>query len=114
MKINIKSFVMNMYCYILTYWDYEDSMLLPIFHENKYSVEEFDKICQQAKEKAKSPRDYNNRKEYSIYELYHVLIDEYGFKSLNNKVMSFNLNDCKTKLLKEDAELDILLNMPLI
>ena len=86
-------------------------MLLPIFHENKYTHEEFDKICQEAKEKAKNPRDYINTKEYSIYVLYHVLIEEYGFKGLNDKVLSFNLNDCKTKLLKEDEELDILLNI---
>lgn len=98
-----------MYCYILTYWNYEDSMLLPIFHENKYSLEEFDKICQDAKEKAKSLHDYDT-KEYSIYALYHVLIEEYGFKSLNDKVLSFNINDNQTNLLKDDYELDILLN----
>ena len=100
-----------MYCYVLTYWCYEDSMLLPIFHEDKYSIEEFEGICQKANEKAKMTNPYTDNKESTIYDVYHILIDEYGFESLDDKVLSFNLNDSKANPLKEDTELKILLNM---
>ena len=100
-----------MYCYILTYWNYEDSMLLPIFSENNYSMEEFNQICQEAKEKSKKLNSLSYEDEYSIYGLYHTLIDEYSFKSLDDKVLSFNINDEKTSLLKDDSELKILLNL---
>lgn len=100
-----------MYCYILTNWSYEDSMLLPIFNERKYSMDEFNQICQEAKEKSKKLNSLSDEDEYSIYDLYHMLIDEFGFKSLDDKVLSFNINDEKASLLKEDSELKILLNL---
>lgn len=100
-----------MYCYILTYWIYEDSMLLPIFNERKYSMDEFNQICQEAKEKSKKQNSLSDEDEYSIYELYHTLIDEYSFKSLDDKVLSFNINDENVNLLKDDSELKILLNL---
>ncbi|WP_298523580.1 hypothetical protein [uncultured Methanobrevibacter sp.] len=100
-----------MYCYILTHWNYEDSMLLPVFHEKKYSMEEFDKICQEAREKSIRLNPYTDTIECTIYDLYHALIEEYGFKSLNDKVLSFNVNENMVTLLKDDNELDILLNM---
>ena len=86
-------------------------MILPVFHEKKYSMEEFDKICQEVREKSIKLNPYTDTIEYTIYDLFHTLIEEYGFKSLNDKVLSFNVNENMVTLLKDDNELDILLNM---
>lgn len=96
---------MSLYCYIITYHAWEDSQFCPVFHDKKFTKEEFDKLCKEAYEQLKH-EDSLALGHYYAYaiEIANYLVENYGFKLLNEKLIVFNTNDVKTGTRRDDDE----------
>ena len=73
---------MALYCYMLSFYDYSDSEFLLVFHEKKFTKEEFQEICNKV---TKIIEENENKKWKWNYpsEYLKVLIHEFGFQDVD-------------------------------
>lgn len=94
---------MPLYCYMITFYDWEDSEFCPIFHEKKYSEKEFNKLCKEAYEHVKYTSKLNEKYEYAYANaVADYLVKNHGFALLEEKLITFNTNDIKTGTRRND------------
>lgn len=70
-----------LYCYMVSYYCYSDSEFLPIFHEKKYTKEEFQEICNEIKEKIQ--KNENNKWCWDYPHTFLKYAEEYGFQDID-------------------------------
>lgn len=80
---------MALYCYMISLYAYSDSEFIPIFHEQKYSKDEFDNICQEIHKKIWTGKFHWNY----INDFVKMAIEEYGFKRIN--ILEYDCNNSK-------------------
>lgn len=96
---------MPLYCYVITYDEWEDSEVCPIFHEKKYTEKEFHKLCKEAYEHEKYVSKLNPKHVYAYAtKVADYLVKNYGFRLLEEKLITFNTNDVKTGTRRDDDE----------
>ena len=78
---------MALYIYMISIYEYGDSEFTPIFHKEKYNIEEFTCICNEIKNKITTDLDEFDFKR----EFIKIAINEYGFQELN--VLEFNVSE---------------------
>ena len=85
---------MSLYAYMVVEYDYSDSTYDVLFHEKKYTKEEFQKICNEAREKAEIIID----RHYwgFMQEFERILKEEYGFKEID--ILEYDTNDKKVRI----------------
>ena len=93
---------MPLYCYMITFYEWEDSEFCPIFHEKKFTEKEFHKLCKEAYEKTK--RVYTKSVVCYADDIAEYLIRNYGFTYLEKTLLAFNVNDVKTGTRRTDQE----------
>ena len=85
---------MALYMYMISVDQWEDSVFTPLFHEKKYTSEEFKDICNGIKNEIDNELDELTFQE----EFIKIAIKEYGFKKLN--VLEFNISNMTIELYK--------------
>ena len=85
---------MALYMYMISVYQWDDSEFTPIFHEKKYTANEFKDICNEIKKKIDNELDELTFQE----EFIKIAINEYGFKKLN--VLEFNISNMTIELYK--------------
>ena len=97
---------MPLYCYVITYYEWESQEHVPIFHERKFTKEEFERICRYAYVKTKN--DWLKTHNYfypNSDTVVEFLVKHYGFVKLDNTLVIFNVNDGKCGL-RHDGDID--------
>ena len=69
-----------LYCYMVSFYEYSDSEFIPIFHEQKYTKEEFQNICNEIK--AKILKANENVWSWQYPSKFIEYAEEYGFKEV--------------------------------
>lgn len=100
-----------LYCYMVSFYNYSDSEFIPIFHEKKYTKEEFQKICNEIKAKILEAQEnvwswqYPDRfieyaKEYGFKEIDVLEVETIGFKVTTYGCMECIVDclDCKNAI----------------
>lgn len=85
---------MALYMYMISVYQWDDSVFTPLFHEKKYTSEEFKDICNGIKNEIDNELDELTFQE----EFIKIAINEYGFKKLN--VLEFNISNMTIELYK--------------
>lgn len=70
-----------LYCYMVSFYNYSDSEFLPIFHEKKFTKEEFQKISTEIAKKIQDNEHKKWRWDYPSTFLKYA--KEYGFQYIN-------------------------------
>ena len=66
-----------LYCYMVSFYNWSDSDFRPIFHEEKFTKEEFQEICNEIKKKIENNED--NKYEWGYPSTFMKYAREYGF-----------------------------------
>ena len=70
-----------LYCYMVSFYNYSDSEFLPIFHEKKFTKEEFQKICTEIANKIHENEHEKWRWDYPDTFLEYA--KEHGFQDID-------------------------------
>ena len=70
-----------LYCYMVSFYNYSDSEFIPIFHEKKFTKEEFQKICIEISDKIQENECKKWRWEYP--DTFAKYAKEYGFQEID-------------------------------
>ena len=70
-----------LYCYMVSFYEYSDSEFLPLFHEKKFTKEEFQEITNEIRKKIKN--NENNKWQWSYPATFIKYAKEYGFKEVD-------------------------------
>ena len=73
---------MALYCYMLSFYNYSDSEFVPVFHEKKFTKEEFQEICNKAFEQIRENEKKKWRWSYPD-KLLKVLTEDFGFQDVD-------------------------------
>ena len=96
---------MPLYCYMITFLDWEDSEYCPIFHEKKFTEKEFHNLCKEAYENVKYSSKLKIKSEYAYAEdIADYLVKNHGFTLLEEKLITFNTNYIKTGIRRNNEE----------
>ena len=71
----------TLYCYMVSFYNYSDSEFLPIFHEKKFTKEEFQRIATEIQKKIKD--NETNKWTWSYPDTFLEYAKEYGFKEID-------------------------------
>ena len=69
-----------LYCYMVSFYEYSDSSFQPIFHTKKYTKEEFQKICDEIKDKIRKAQE--NVWSWQYPDRFIEYAKEYGFQEV--------------------------------
>ena len=70
-----------LYCYMVSFYNYSDSEFQPIFHEKKFTKEEFQTICNEIHKKIK--KNENNKWTWDYPDTFIKYAKEYGFHDID-------------------------------
>lgn len=70
-----------LYCYMVSFYDWSSSEFAPIFHEKKFTEEEFQEICNEIKLKVESNED--NKYDWEYPSTFLKYAKEYGFRDID-------------------------------
>ena len=71
-----------LYCYMISYYNYSDSEFYPIFHEKKFTKQEFQDICNQIRNEITDNEDRKWRWCYPD-EFMRIATSKFGFKDID-------------------------------
>lgn len=82
---------------MVNYYEWESSEFIPIFHEKKFTEDEFLELCKTAYEKVKFTTSSWIPGKYMAYasDVAKWLVENKGFTFLNDSLLTFVTNDCK-------------------
>ena len=70
-----------LYCYMVSFYEYSDSEFWPMFHEKKFTKEEFQEIANEIRKKIKN--NENNKWQWSYPSTFIKYAKEYGFQEVD-------------------------------
>ena len=70
-----------LYCYMVSFYNYSDSEFLPIFHEKRFTKQEFQEICNEIKKKMRENQE--NQWAWAYPDTFLRYAKEYGFREVD-------------------------------